>query len=230
MPKRAHPTGPSAASTATSMKATTMKPATAETTPDAAPAPAARPLRADAQRNRAKVLEAARAAFAAEGLAVPLDDIARRAGVGAGTVYRHFPTKEALFEAVVVDRLESLARDGRALLSSADPGRAFFEFFTVLVEDAREKMDLADVMVSSGIGFQESTLAAGGRMKDALARLLARAQDTGAVRADVTADDLHALAVGAVAAERRNIEAGGHSEPGQLTRIVCDGLAFHPEE
>ena len=65
----------------------------------------ARPMRADARRNRARVLEAARAVFAEEGLAVPLDEIAARAGVGAGTVYRHFPTKEALFEAVVTDRI-----------------------------------------------------------------------------------------------------------------------------
>jgi AcrR family transcriptional regulator len=196
---------------------------------NAAAAATARPLRADARRNRAKVLEAARAAFAAEGLAVPLDEIARRAGVGAGTVYRHFPTKEALFEAVVVDRLEALAQDGRALLAAPDPGRAFFEFFTALVVDAGEKTDLADLLVSSGVGFQQATLEAGARMKDALAELLAKAQDAGAVRADVTAEDLHALAVGAVAAERRNAEAGRQTEPGQLTRIVCDGLAHQAE-
>ncbi|MFD6451097.1 helix-turn-helix domain-containing protein, partial [Nocardia sp. NPDC060220] len=60
-----------------------------------------RPLRADARRNRERVLAAAQEAFAAEGISVPLDDIARRAGVGAGTVYRHFPTKEALFTAAI---------------------------------------------------------------------------------------------------------------------------------
>ena len=64
-----------------------------------------RPLRADAARNRARVLEVAYDTFAAEGLSVPIDEIARRAGVGAGTVYRHFPTKEDLFRAVVDDRL-----------------------------------------------------------------------------------------------------------------------------
>jgi AcrR family transcriptional regulator len=69
------------------------------------------PLRADARRNRARVLEAAQEAFTAEGLSVPLDEIARRAGVGAGTVYRHFPTKEALFEAVVVHRIQGLTED-----------------------------------------------------------------------------------------------------------------------
>src|ERR1700738_1340291 len=68
----------------------------------------AKPLRADAARNRARVLETAYETFAAEGLSVPIDEIARRAGVGAGTVYRHFPTKEALFQAVIRDRTPHL--------------------------------------------------------------------------------------------------------------------------
>ena len=88
----------------------------------------ARPLRADARRNRERVLDAARTAFAADGLSVSLDEIARRAGVGPGTLYRHFPTKEALIEAVVQDRLCRLAAEGAALRDSRDPGAAFFEF------------------------------------------------------------------------------------------------------
>src|SRR5579872_1691916 len=92
-----------------------------------------RAMRADAVRNRTKVLDAARAAFAAEGPAVPLDEIARRAGVGAGTVYRHFPTKEALFEAVIVDRLLAHAQDAEARLSGdGDAGGEFFGFFFTL--------------------------------------------------------------------------------------------------
>ena len=77
-----------------------------------------RPLRADARRNRAKVLEAAEEVFASEGLAVPIDEVARRAGVGVGTVYRHFPTKEALFEAIVVARLEALVERAEELGTS----------------------------------------------------------------------------------------------------------------
>ncbi len=73
------------------------------------PVLAEKPMRADAARNRAKVLEVAYETFAAEGLAVPIDEIARRAGVGAGTVYRHFPTKEALFGAVFEDRMRRIA-------------------------------------------------------------------------------------------------------------------------
>ena len=73
-----------------------------------------RPLRADAARNRARVLEVAYETFAADGLAVPIDEIARRAGVGAGTVYRHFPTKEDLYKAVVEDRIGNIVDEGRS--------------------------------------------------------------------------------------------------------------------
>jgi AcrR family transcriptional regulator len=80
-----------------------------------------RPLRADARRNRERILAAATAAFAAEGLAVPLDEIARRAGVGPGTLYRHFPAKEALWEAVLYDRLQRLADEAEVLHRATDP-------------------------------------------------------------------------------------------------------------
>src|ERR1700750_2496644 len=91
---------------------------TAEQIADAA---AGRPLRADAARNREKVLRAAREAFAESGYGVPLDEIAARAGGGAGTVYRHFPAKEALFEAVVTARVEDLIADARGRAGAADP-------------------------------------------------------------------------------------------------------------
>src|SRR6476646_1143120 len=92
-----------------------------------------RPLRADAARNRARVLEVAYETFAADGLSVPIDEIARRAGVGAGTVYRHFPTKEALFQAVIADRMRHRIDDGRALLESEQPGQALFSFLKSMV-------------------------------------------------------------------------------------------------
>ena len=89
-----------------------------------------RPLRADAARNREKVLRAAREAFAESGYGVPLDEIAARAGVGPGTVYRHFPAKEALFEAVVTARITDLVNEARVRADAADPGEAFFGFLT----------------------------------------------------------------------------------------------------
>ena len=92
-----------------------------------------RPVRADAARNRARVLEVAYDTFAADGLSVPIDEIARRAGVGAGTVYRHFPTKEALFRAVIDDRIRRIIDKGHALLGSEQPGQALFTFLRSMV-------------------------------------------------------------------------------------------------
>lgn len=189
-------------------------------------ASAPRPMRADAVRNRAKVLDAAREAFAVEGLAVPLDEIARRAGVGAGTVYRHFPTKEALFEAVIADRLLVLAEDAEARLASdGDPAEEFFGFFAATIEDAEAKADLAQAL--AGTALQPETQRAAARMTEGVRLLLERAQRAGSVRGDVTAEDLHALAVGAMAAEKRASEKRAlnpGTERGKLTRIICDGL------
>src|SRR3984893_11319753 len=95
----------------------------------------AKPLRADAARNRARVLETAYETFAAEGLSVPIDEIARRAGVGAGTVYRHFPTKEDLFKAVVESRLRHLITEGRAPRDDRGPNHAPFTFLRSMVLD-----------------------------------------------------------------------------------------------
>ncbi|MFI2607589.1 TetR/AcrR family transcriptional regulator [Kitasatospora sp. NPDC018619] len=189
--------------------------------PAESPPPAGRPLRADARRNRAKVLAAAREAFTAEGLAVPLDEIARRAGVGAGTVYRHFPTKEALFEAVVTDTLESQAERGRAALGGDGPGEELFAFLAGLVAEAAVKMDLADALAGAGVEPGPGTFEAAGRLREVLGALLERAQRAGAVRGDIGPADLQALIAGAVAAERR---APAGSRPGRLTGVLCDGL------
>src|SRR5258707_13088647 len=111
---------------------------------------AARPLRADARRNREKVLHAAREAFAASGLGVPLDEIAARAGVGPGTVYRHFPAKEALFEAVVTARITDLGTDARARADASDPGEAFFGFLARIAGEGAAKRDLPDAISIPG--------------------------------------------------------------------------------
>src|SRR6478752_2849002 len=115
-----------------------------------ADAPGGRPLRADAARNREKVLQAARQAFAESGYGVPLDEIASRAGVGPGTVYRHFPSKEALFEAVVTARIADLVSDARARADAADPGEAFFGFLTRIAREAAAKRDLPDAIAIAG--------------------------------------------------------------------------------
>jgi AcrR family transcriptional regulator len=183
-----------------------------------------RPPRADAVRNRARVLAAASEAFAAEGLAVPLDEIARRAGVGAGTVYRHFPTKEALFEAVITDRLLTLAADAEArLASAADPGEAFFEFFAGTIDTGLAKTDLAEALTSAGRALGAELQQAAERLQNGFEALLKRAQEAGAVRTDISVHDLHALAKGAIAAEKR-AETDPSIESGKMTRVICDGL------
>ena len=146
---------------------------------------AARALRADAARNREKVLRAARDAFAESGYGVPLDEIATRAGVGPGTVYRHFPTKEALFETVVTARVQDLVADARARAEGPDPGAAFFGFLDRIAAESAAKRDLPDAIAIAG-SLREELLAA-------LDVLLRRAQRAGAVRADVRTEDLIVL-------------------------------------
>ncbi len=85
-------------------------------------------MRADALKNRERILEAAETTFASLGLSVPIDVVAQRAGVGVGTLYRHFPTKEALFEAIVTTRLEDLLDETKTRCDASDPGDAFFVF------------------------------------------------------------------------------------------------------
>src|SRR5215471_4249673 len=96
-------------------------------------------MRADARRNRARVLEAAEAVFAARGTSASTEEIALRAGVGAGTVFRHFPTKEALLEAILADRVARLGEEARSLAASADPGAALLGLFARMVEEAAVK-------------------------------------------------------------------------------------------
>jgi AcrR family transcriptional regulator len=179
-----------------------------------------RPLRADAARNRARVLEVAYQTFAQQGLSVPIDEIARRAGVGAGTVYRHFPTKEALFRAIVANRLQRLIDYATPLMDADDPGAAFFAFLALLVEEKDQGL----VEALAGVGFNIATT-----MPDVereflamLGGLLTRAQRAGAVRSDVDVDDVKALLVGCQAMLR-------HNDNAELTRrtltVVMDGLA-----
>jgi AcrR family transcriptional regulator len=181
----------------------------------------ARPLRADARRNRERVLQIAQEALASDGLAISFDEIARRAGFGVGTVYRHFPTKEALFEAVLLGRLERFVSDARALATAEDAGKAFFGWFSRVAEQASANQALCDMLESgSGLGFRPgSTLE--DAFTDALGRLLARAQRAGAVRGDLTAADVQDLLRGCLTAERR---ARARSGAVRMAAVICDGM------
>jgi AcrR family transcriptional regulator len=155
----------------------------------------ARGLRADAKRNRERVLEVAQEVFASEGLAVRMEEIARRAGVGVGTIYRHFPTKEALFEAIVLDRIERAAVRAELLKDAQDAGAAFFAVIEQLLADGAAKKDLVDALGES-IGTTEAGQATKHRFHVAVDHLLSRAQAARAVRRDVDVADVLALVRG----------------------------------
>ncbi|TMR95881.1 TetR/AcrR family transcriptional regulator [Nonomuraea basaltis] len=185
----------------------------------------ARPLRADARRNRERVLQIAQEALASDGLTISFDEIARRAGFGVGTVYRHFPTKEALFEAVLLGRIERFVADARALATAEDPGRAFFGWFAWVVEQVSANQALCDMLESgSAMAFRP-----GSTLEDdfagALGRLLDRAQRAGAVRRDLVVDDVQDLLRGCLAAERRARARGGAV---RMADVICDGMRAEP--
>ena len=181
-----------------------------------------RPLRADAQRNRERILAAATAAFAADGLSVPLDEIARRAGVGPGTLYRHFPAKEALWEAVLHDRLQRLADEAEALNHAPDPGEALLGFIDRLVAEAAPKRDLADALASAGTDVSATLAATAARLREALCALLAAAQRSGSIRGDIGLAELMAILSGILFALRGR--SGDQPDPHRAVAALRDGL------
>ena len=193
------------------------------------PAPAAtpssgedRPLRADARRNRARILEVAEAVFAAKGTAASTEEVAREAGVGIGTVFRHFPTKEALLEAILVGRLRRLTEEAEALSAAEDPGAAFFAFFTRVVEQSATKNAFADALAEAGVDVKHTASQVGQELLRAIDTLLTRAQRAGAVREDVRVTELMALLVGT---SRAMEHAGWDADVQARTlRVVFDGL------
>jgi AcrR family transcriptional regulator len=185
-----------------------------------------RKLRADAARNRARVLDVAYEAFAAEGLAVPIDEIARRAGVGAGTVYRHFPTKESLFQAIVANRMNRLVEHARSLADERDPGDALFAFLATMVAEGATDQGLVDALAGVGFDLAEAAPGAEQLFMAVLGDMLARAQQAGSVRADIDVNDLKALLVGCQAMQRYS---GDADVTERLLTIVRDGLALRPE-
>ena len=183
----------------------------------------ARPLRADAARNRTRVLEVAYDTFAGEGLSVPIDEIARRAGVGAGTVYRHFPTKEALFAAVIEDRMRHVVDEGRALLESDGPGEALFAFLrSVVLQWGATDRGLVEALAGFGVDFASAS-----RAEDAflamLDELLRAAQRAGTARPDIGVRELKTIMVGCQAMEAYNPELAE-----RVTDVVVDGLRAKP--
>lgn len=183
-----------------------------------------KPLRADARRNRARVLEAAESVFAAKGTGAPTEEVARAAGVGIGTVFRHFPTKEALLEAVLFARLHRFVDEAEAVVAqdSADPGEAFFSFLTSWIEMASAKNAYFEALAAAGVSVPSTKSVIGVRLMEALGVLLRRAQEAGAVRKDVTPGELIAVIIGvAKAAEHAGADPALRD---RTIGILFDGL------
>ena len=181
-----------------------------------------RPMRADAKRNRTRLLEEAAAAFAEHGADdVSLEEIARRAGVGIGTLYRHFPTRQALLEAVYTDQVESLSARAAELLSAESPGDALAEWMRAMVRFSSTKRNMTTALVAT-LGTDSELLSSCARqIKGAAGALLTRAQQAGVVRPDADPQDLIRL-VHAI-----NIATERAPDPRQAERmldLILDGL------
>jgi len=176
-------------------------------------------LRADAQRNLGRILEAASAAYSEVGPDVTIDEIARRAGVGHGTVCRRFPTKDALRAAVIHVRLDELLTRAHELLEKPDAGAALEEFVWAAAESCRRDRALFEGIEQCG-GFAE-VAEAKQELHDTVGKLIRRAQRAGAVRRGLDSADIGAL-VGAA------IQASTHAERDDAWRryvqVVLDGL------
>ncbi|MGW4907346.1 TetR/AcrR family transcriptional regulator [Streptomyces sp. NPDC004270] len=170
--------------------------------------------RADARRNRTKVLAAASRAFDEHGLDVSLGAIARQAGVGAGTVYRHFPSKEILLEAVLVQQIDNHVDAARRWAARTDPVAAFFGFLLEVVGTSHGRKHACDALTTETSWPRPSLAASARRFRQTLDELLRAAQQAGGVRTDVSADDVAALTVGCA-----TIRAA-HRDPNSGTRMV----------
>lgn len=181
----------------------------------------ARPLRADARRNRDRILRTAAETFAAEGLSVPIHEIARRAGVGTGTVSRHFPTKEDLFAAVLLERMGHLTEQADSLGRSLPPAEAFFALFAAVVHEGAAHRGLADALAGAGYDIEAAAAEAGYDVSGRLSRLLARGQRAGTVAPDITDADIKALMTGCLA---RVAAPPDDAALDRVINVVCAGL------
>ncbi len=175
--------------------------------------PGERTLRADAERNRRRLLDAAEALFSERGLDVGVAEIAERAGVGRGTLFRNFPSKEDLIAAIVIERMNDATEYGRTLLDAPVAGEALFGFLEEIV--GRQQLDrcLFDAVADTFLANEEIR-AAHAEIVGVLDELLTRAREAGVVRSDVGAMDVLMLLKGVCEVA----SAFASSEPGIVTR------------
>jgi AcrR family transcriptional regulator len=178
---------------------------------------AARKPRADAQRNRVRLLETAKAAFAEKGAAASLDEIARTAGVGAGTLYRHFPTRDALIEAVYRNETAQLITGAARLAEAHSPTVALREWLLLFVDYMATKQGMYEALNSIVGGTSELYSASTEQMKLAIAKLVDRAIASGDIRLDVDPLDLLRALAGVA-----NVSAGSNGK--QAAKRMVDIL------
>ncbi len=174
-----------------------------------------RPLRADARRNRERVLKAARAVFSARGRDAHLEDVARRAKVGVGTVYRHFPTKEALLEALAREQFELLTEWAREAQDESDP----WEALQALLWRGAEVQAADRALMEAVAEFKPSVARQSEDLRRYTDGLIERAKEQGAVRADATGDDVRLMMCGLGSV----MQMGGDGWRRYLT-VMLDGL------
>ena len=180
-------------------------------------------MRRDAQRNRERILEAARAGFAERGLGITLDEIARLAGVGVGTVYRRFPNKELLIDALFEAKLDEVSALAEAMLEQPDAWAGIAGFLENGVSMLANDRGLRELMLGSAYG-PERVMRSRARIKPLVERLVARGQAQGVVRADLGATDFPLLLIMLDAV----VDATRAVDPQKWRRalaIVLDGLA-----
>jgi AcrR family transcriptional regulator len=199
--------------------------------PPAAKPPAAhgsdRALRADARRNRDQVLRTAQQLFATEGLGVSLDEIARRAGVGPGTVHRHFPTKEALYVAVATDMLQRLVAEAEVLAATGDPA-ALFTLLSRMMATGADNVAVKSALAAAEFDLRTAAPGVAADLTRHVADLLDRAHAAGVARRDADVDEVMALVAGAFAAIRHAGAETSRERSAHIARIILDGLRPQP--
>jgi AcrR family transcriptional regulator len=185
-----------------------------------------RPLRRDAQRNRERIIEAARAVFATRGLGATLDDVAHHAGVGVGTVYRRFPTKESLVEVALEERMEEIAAIAEAALLAPTGWDGLVAFLRGATDLHAADRGMRDLALGGGRGLEHHERI-GERMVPLIDRLIDRARQEGTLRPDVTAQDVPLLLL-------LTSEVAVHSHPTypdayrRYLQLFIDGLRSSP--
>ncbi|MEV7612482.1 TetR/AcrR family transcriptional regulator [Streptomyces sp. NPDC089799] len=185
--------------------------------------PADAPRRTDARLNRERLVAAAREVFAESGPGASLNEIARRAGVGPGTLYRHFPNRSALLTAVLGDRIETLGAHADRLLASEDADDALEEWLRAFLAHARVNQGMGSALLVESAG--ELGFDCHRRILDMADGLLVRAQRHGTARADLTADDLLQLVVGIALSTAHSDRIG---QPELLLDLVLDAVHAAP--